>query len=160
MLGIVGGGYLMDYTALAVEFLDKSQLLMKDGLNKPIDEAVQGEGFVLHYVAIHGGCVFPGDIGHAMCVSTARVAMALNSLEKKGLITRQIDASDRRKILVRLTSEGKLLADKNYRVAVDVVAKRLALLGEYDAKEYVRITGRLAELFFTVVPDGSSGGKV
>jgi DNA-binding MarR family transcriptional regulator len=149
----------MDYAALAVEFLGKAQLLMKDRLNKPVDEAVQGEGFVLHYIA-HGGCVLPGEIGHAMRVSTARVATALNSLEKKGLITRQIDVSDRRKILVRITSEGKLLAERNYRAAVDVIAKRFALLGEYDAKEYVRISGRLAELILAVVSDGSDVGKV
>jgi DNA-binding MarR family transcriptional regulator len=149
----------MDYVALAAEFLGKAQLLMKGRLNKPVDEAVQGEGFVLHYIA-HGGCVLPGEIGNAMRVSTARVATALNSLEKKGLITRQIDVSDRRKILVRITSEGKLLAERNYRVAVDVIAKRFALLGEYDAKEYVRITGRLAELILAVAPDGFDVDKV
>ncbi len=143
----------MDYASLAVEFLGKTQLIVTSRLNKLIDEAVQGEGFVLRYVALNGGCVFSGEIGHAMCVSTARVATALNSLEKKGLITRQIDARDRRKILVRITSEGKLLVEKNFRTVVDVVEKRFALLGEHDAKEYVRITGRLVEILLAVASD-------
>jgi DNA-binding MarR family transcriptional regulator len=151
---------MVDYTALAIEFLGKAQLLMKDRLNKPIDEAVQGEGFVLQFIALRNGCVFPGEIGHAMCVSTARVATALNSLEKKGLVTRQIDVSDRRKILVKITSEGKLLAERNYRNAVDVIVKRFSLLGEHDAKEYVRITGRLVEMLLNVAPDVVDGGKV
>ena len=151
---------MVDYAALAVEFLSKTQLFVKDRLNKPIDEAVQGEGFVLYYIAFNNGCVFPGEIGHAMCVSTARVATALNSLEKKGLITRQIDASDRRKILVRITAEGKILAEKNYRNAVDVIVKRFTLLGEHDAKEYVRITGRLVEMLLDVLPDVVDGDKV
>jgi len=142
---------MVNYAALAVEFLDKMQLLVKDKLNKPIDETMQGEGFVLQYVSIRNGCcVFPSEIGHAMCVSTARIATALNSLEKKGLINRQIDASDRRKILVSITPEGKLLAEKNYRNAVDLIVKRFALLGEHDAKEYVRITGRLVEMLLDV----------
>jgi DNA-binding MarR family transcriptional regulator len=148
---------LIDYDALAVEFLGKMQLLMKDMLSKHIDEAVQGEGFVLQYVA-HNGCVFPGEIGNAMCVSTARIAMVLNSLEKKGLITRQIDVRDRRKILVSITSEGKLLAEKNYRNVVDVLVRRFALLGEHDAKEYVRITGRLVEMLLDVVPSNVVDG--
>jgi hypothetical protein len=38
------------------------------------------------------------------------------------------------------------LAEKNYRTAVDAVAKMLVLLGEHDAREYVRITARLVEL--------------
>jgi len=151
---------MVDYAALAVEFLSKTQLFVKDRLNKPIDEAVQGEGFVLYYIVFNNGCVFPGEIGHAMCVSTARVATALNSLEKKGLITRQIDASDRRKILVRITAEGKILAEKNYRNAVDVIVKRFTLLGEHDAKEYVRITGRLVEMLLDVLPDVVDGDKV
>jgi DNA-binding MarR family transcriptional regulator len=151
---------MVDYSALAIEFLDKKQLLIKDRLNKPIDEAVQGEGFVLHYISLHNDCVFPGEIGHAMCVSTARIAVALNSLEKKCLITRQIDVSDRRKILVKITPEGKLLAEKNYRNAVAVIVKRFVLLGEHDAKEYVRITGRLVEMLLNVTPDVVDSGKV
>jgi len=142
---------MVDYVALAVEFLGRAQLLMKDRLNKPIDEAVQGEGFVLQYIVLHNGCVFPGEIGHAMCVSTARIATALNSLERKGLITRHIDTSDRRKILVKITSEGKLLAERNYSNAVDAIVKRFVLLGERDAEEFVRIAGRLVEMHLDVV---------
>jgi DNA-binding MarR family transcriptional regulator len=150
----------MDYATLAVEFLGKTQLIMKDRLNKFIDDAVRGEGFVLQYIAIRNGCVFSGEIGHAMCVSTARVATALNSLEKKGLITRQIDVSDRRKILVRITPEGKFLAERNFRSAVSVIEKRFALLGEHDAREYVRITGRLVEILLSVMPDVVDGDSV
>ena len=137
----------MDYFELASEFLSKMCALHRVRLNKPINEAVQGEGFVLQYIALHGKSVLPGEIGHKMGVSTARVAMALNSLEKKGLITRQIDLTDRRKILVSITQEGILLAEKNHRVAVETAARMLALLGEHDAMEYVRITGKLVEVF-------------
>ena len=137
----------MDYVELAAEFLVKMNCLHKARFNKRINEAVAGEGFVLSYIALQGGDVLPGEIGHKMGVSTARVAMALNSLEKKGLITRKIDVSDRRKILVGITLEGKLLAEKNYAAALDGVSKALSLLGAYDAREYVRITGRLVELF-------------
>jgi len=141
---------MLDYAELAAELLSNFNSLCKVMLNKPINEAVHGEGFVLHYVAFHGGDVLPGEIGRNMRVSTARVAMALNSLEKKGLITRRIDVNDRRKILVDITSEGKLLAEKHADAAVEAVVRILTLLGESDAREYVRITRRLAELFPTV----------
>jgi len=136
----------LGYDELAVVLLSKFHLFGKVMLNKPVVEAVQGEGFVLHYISRHGGNVFPGEICRNMCVSTARVAMALNSLEKKGLITRRVDVSDRRKVLIGITSEGKLLAEKHDRAAMEAVVRVLSLLGEHDAKEYVRITGRLVEL--------------
>jgi len=146
VLGIVRWS-IMDYFELASEFLSKMHALHRARLNKSINEAVQGEGFVLQYIALQSGGVLPGEICHKMGVSTARVAMALNSLEKKGLITRQIDLTDRRKILVSITQEGIVLAEKNYRVAVEAAARMLALLGEHDAMEYVRITGKLVEVF-------------
>lgn len=136
----------MDYTELAAELLKKMQMLRKAKPQKNINEALQGESFALLYIALHGGDVLPGEISNEMEVSSARVATALNNLENKGLITRRIDKSDRRKILVSLTQEGKEIALKHHQEVLENAAKMLHLLGEHDAKEYVRITGRLAEI--------------
>ena len=67
-------------------------------------------------------------------------------LESRGLITRQIDPRDRRKILVGITPAGKTLAEKQQQAVLGGAAKMLALLGEHDAKEYVRLTSRVAEI--------------
>ena len=136
----------MDYHAMAAELLDKMQTLRKAGPQKHINESLHGEAFVLQFIASHGGDVLPGDISSEMGVSTARIAKALSSLESKGLITRQIDLSDRRKIIVGITPEGKALAKKQRQAVITGASKMLALLGEQDAKEYIRITGRLAEI--------------
>ena len=136
----------MDYTALATQFLDSMQALRKFRPQKHINEAMHGEAFVLRFILLHGGDVLPGEIGSEMGVSSARVAAALNSLEDKGLITRQIDLNDRRKILVSITPEGRALAEEQERAVVENTAKMLALLGEHDAKEHIRIMSRLAEI--------------
>ena len=139
----------MDYPALARQLLDSMQALHKFRPQKHINEAMQGEAFVLRFIMTndaHEGGVLPGEISGEMGVSSARVAAALNSLEGKGLITRQIDLSDRRKILVKITGEGKALAQQQQQNVVAGAAKMLTLLGEHDAREYVRITGRLAEI--------------
>jgi DNA-binding MarR family transcriptional regulator len=78
-----------------------------------------------------------------MNVSSARIAQALNSIEKKGWITREIDSADRRKILVTLTSEGQKVAKERMQAITDLATKMLTRLGEHDAQEYVRIMGRL-----------------
>jgi DNA-binding MarR family transcriptional regulator len=95
---------------------------------------------------MRGGNVQPGEISHEMNVSTARIATALNSLEKKGFISRQIDTNNRRNILVGITQAGKESAEEHRKKALKNLAEMLALLGEHDAKEHVRITKKLAKL--------------
>ena len=136
----------MDYVKLAAELFSYMGNVRRVKSQKHINESLQGEAFVLHCVAKRGGDVQPGEIGGEMNVSTARIATALNSLEKKGLITRQIDTSNRRHILVGITPEGIKKEEEHQKTALEKLAKMLELLGEDDAREYVRIMRRLAEL--------------
>ena len=135
----------MDYIRLAEEFLHWVHRLGKIKPLRQISESVHGECFVLQYVALHEG-VFPSEISMAMNISTSRIAVTLNNLENKGYITRRIDEGDRRRILIRLTPEGKTRAENDRRMLLSAIEKMLALLGEDDAKAYIRITGKLAEL--------------
>ncbi len=47
-----------------------------------------------------------GDLAEKMFIGTGRVGNALKSLEKKGLICREKDAKDKRKVWVYLTDHG------------------------------------------------------
>lgn len=136
----------MDYHALALEFMEKMYLLRQAKPQKQMGKSMQGECFVLQYVAHRNGSVVPGEIRNIMGISSARIAAALNSLERKGLVNRDIDPSDRRRVLVNLTPKGKETAKIHNRELYEKTVKMLHLLGEEDAREYVRITGRLAEL--------------
>ncbi|MGL6201701.1 MAG: MarR family winged helix-turn-helix transcriptional regulator [Lachnospiraceae bacterium] len=136
----------MDYTELALELHDNMQSLRTERSQRQINESMHGEAFVLHYIACHGEAVLPSEISDEMNVSSARIAQTLNSMENKGLITRQIDVNDRRKILVNITREGKKLAEKHHKSVLKDIAKMLSMLGEHDAREYVRITGKLAKV--------------
>ena len=135
----------MDYSKLAAELLHEMQRLQAAALHKLLDESIRGEAFALRYIACHSGEALPGDIGVEMNVSSARIAQTLNSLEKKGLIVRQIDKNDRRRILISLTPEGEEMAEKHWSTTSRIAGKMLELLGEKDAQEYVRITAKLAD---------------
>lgn len=135
----------MDYKALATEFMQKMYILNKARPQRQLNESMQGEHFVLQYLAHHEASVLPGDISNFMGISTARIAVALNSLERKGMITRRIDTSDRRRILVDLTPKGRNIAEEHQQEILENITKIITMLGEQDAREYVRITGRLAE---------------
>jgi len=137
----------MEHFELAVELLNVFQTLQKTIAQKHINDATKGEKFVLHYITLSGGEVLPGEIGCETHVSSARVAATLNSLEKKGLITRQIDEGDRRKILVRITQKGREVDEENHNALLKEVTEMLSHLGENDAKELIRIIYKLANIF-------------
>lgn len=139
------GGVTVDYTELAQEFLHKMYILQKGKQQKKTTEFLQGEEFILQYIYLRNEDVLPSEISNQMMISTARIATALGRLESKGFVTRQIDKNDRRRILVTLTPEGKEIAEKHHQEVLNGVAQMLESLGEHDAKEHVRIIGRLVE---------------
>ena len=56
--------------------------------------------------------VSAGDLSEYMNVSTARIAVLLKKMEAKGLIEKEHDLSDGRVVVVKLSNQGKELADK------------------------------------------------
>lgn len=134
----------MDYRTLAIEFFSNLNMLRKFRPPQHISEALRGEAFALQYIAVHDGPVLPGEISAEMNISSARIAVALNNLESKGLITRRIDASDRRRVLVELTPEGSIVAEERKQELLRSVTTMLLALNEKDASDLVRITGELA----------------
>ena len=131
---------------LAEEFLQRIFMFRKFKPQHKINESMHGESFILFCVASRKDMATPSEISEALCVSSARVTAALNSLERKGYITRRIDGADRRRVLIALTPSGRAEAERVRGTLLDILEKMLRSLGEYDAKEYVRITGRMAEL--------------
>jgi DNA-binding MarR family transcriptional regulator len=142
----------MDYSDLAAEFLDTMTALRKAKFQKRLSESLRGELFILQYIVQHEGLVLPGAISHEMNISSARITAVLNNMEDKGLVTREIDKSDRRRILIRLTQAGRDLADRHRQQSISHMVHMLSLLGEEDAREYVRLTKKLASGLATGPP--------
>lgn len=135
----------MDYTNLAHEFMEIMNQMRKCNIHKPISDSMHGEIFVLLYISKHEYNVIPSEISNEVGISTARVAATLNSLEKKGMITRKIDVNDRRRILVEMTPSGREQIENHFKMIMKITTNMLSYLGENDAKEYIRILRRLAE---------------
>lgn len=135
----------MDFEQMAQEYLETMFYMRKVNSHKEIHDSVHGENFVLFFISQNGGKVIPSDISNEMGISSARVAAALNSLEKKGLIIRKIDTEDRRRILIDLTDSGREQVNSHFRMVMNMVKNMLQYLGENDAREFIRIMKRLAE---------------
>ena len=135
----------MDYQALAREFMGIMHKMRKRKSEKQLSDSLRGEQFVLSFVSHHDGGVIPSEISAEMGISTARIAAALGSLESKGLITRRIDESDRRRILVELTEAGRAKETDHANSIMRVMTRMLENLGESDAVEFLRILKKIAE---------------
>jgi len=136
----------LDYQKLAHELMQKMVSIHKAKHIKNIEDDIRGEVFVLYYINQKStGEVLPSELSAATGISTSRIALTLNSLEKKALISRSIDVSDRRRILVKLTQKGKEAAQQQINKILADITNMLTLLGEQDAKEYTRIMGKIAD---------------
>ena len=136
----------MDCEVLAEMLVDQTELLFRHGPHKLIGKNARGECFVLRCLARSKAPLLPSDLSEQSHASTARIAVVLNTLEKKGLISRAIDPTDRRRILVSVTNVGQ-----EYVAVVRTQLRKdmkhlLEELGEQDAREYLRITKRILQI--------------
>lgn len=129
---------------LASEFLHAMPHLHRSRPQKQITESMRGEHFIVQYINIMGRKVQPSEISAEMEISTARVAAALNGLEKKGMIRREIDPSDRRRILVDLTDVGRERADEVSEHMMYGVRMLFEYLGIDDSRDLVRLVKRMS----------------
>lgn len=144
----------MDYKMLANEFLNASFELNKQAPQRRVDESMKGERFVMYYLYFINRHGLPSEISDKMGISTARVAVILNRLEDKKLISRSIDPKDRRRILVELTPAGNELAEAEHKKVLKLVANMLEMLGKDDSQEFVRLIKKIAKLSDKIdIPD-------
>lgn len=131
---------------LAKEFLEEFYHLGRMTQSRTISHSMKGEAFMLLYLLQKGEGATPGELGRALKSSTARVAAALNSLERKNQVTRKTDQKDRRKVLVELTEEGRKKAEECRRVPEHMVTRLMERLGEEDAQSMLHIMKRINEI--------------
>lgn len=140
----------MDYTQLAEQMLSVRAQLSHMPVGEAVAEASGGEFFALSFLLARGGNSSPSELSRGMEVSTARIAALLKHLEKKGLVRRNSDPRDERRVIVALTEEGRGIISRRRAEAVDRVAAALRALGEEDAREYVRLQLKLAGLLKSI----------
>ncbi|WP_040760260.1 MarR family winged helix-turn-helix transcriptional regulator [Ruminiclostridium cellobioparum] len=135
----------------AVNALDA--LMARGKFMEDFHRSGKGELFILKYLFEKASPALPSELSEALRSSTARISVALGTLEKKGQIHREIDTSNRRNILVTITDAGRerihtfMQQMRNHMICV------LTEMGEKDAKEFVRLMERFFEIAQRTMPD-------
>lgn len=86
-----------------------------------------------------------GDLCSKLSLTSGRMALTLKSLEKKHLIIRYPDETDKRRTLVKLTEKGRLCAEITKKKINEAVNRIIEKLGEKNAAEFINMLAALAE---------------
>lgn len=87
-----------------------------------IDDGYRGMFVMLRILHESDGKVVAGDLAKLMNVSTARIASALNTLEKKNYIKRESEVNDARKVVIVLTEQGVIALEERKKNVQQMIA--------------------------------------
>jgi len=82
----------------------------------------------------HLGPLSQRDLGQKILRSSGNITMVIDNLEKRGLVRRKRDASDRRMFIVHLTGEGQKLIGKIFPSHAALITNELSVLNATDQK--------------------------
>ncbi len=88
----------------------------------------------------------PGKLARQVFLSQATVTGILDRLEKRSLIRRDRDRPDRRRVSIRLTEEGRRLAQEMPRPLQEQFAEQLAKLPESKQAQIDRILKEIVNM--------------
>lgn len=140
----------MDYSKGAEELLKYLIESERNGyiIQGNISEIAKGEIAVINFLRVEGDGVTPARISQEFNINTSRVAAILNSLSKKGYIERKANPNDKRKTNVYITDQGREYGKCKRDDILEKLSRTLELLGDDDAKEYIRIMGKIKNIIF------------
>ncbi|MBP2100401.1 MarR family winged helix-turn-helix transcriptional regulator [Enterococcus rivorum] len=110
-----------------------------------LEKSNQGESIVIKFINRFGGACNPKELAEALNLSSARIAVVLNSLEKKDLIVRKMDSDDRRRIKVTLTEKGQKAAELQKKEMRDKIIAVFKQMGEEDTKKFIELTAKFVD---------------
>ena len=129
---------------MELQQLTEQMLLAVTSLNRScipqsVQEPLKGENFLLDYLSA-------GALREVLGVSAPRTAAMLRALEEKGMLRRCTDCCDRRRVVVHMTDLGRQTAERARASLCAHVQCVLKQLGELDARELIRLLGRITEI--------------
>lgn len=146
-----------NYPGYVQEAIISFNAIMSNNHKKTMDHfnrTNKGELFVLHFLLMRDNNeVLPSELSAALQSSPARISALLGALEKKGLVEREIDKSDRRNILVTITAAGRKRIKKKLEEMQGFLARIFTDMGAADTNEFIRLAGRFSELSQKHMPD-------
>lgn len=131
-------------SSLIIEFYEK--------LSSWEHAVVRGRSLTLpqmHTLEILGqhGSLRMKELAAKMGVTTGTLTVTVDRLEKRGLVSRAPNESDRRSFLVELTARGRTLFEEHHKLHLDLTRDLAASLGDGEAREFASMLRKLTQAF-------------
>lgn len=120
---------------------------------KLLNDANAGIGFALKLLhSASDNQLSAGELSDAMGVSTARVAVLLRKMEKKGLIVKREDKSDARVTIVKLSEEGSRIATEMKDNMLRHIEKVIESVGEEKILQFIALSHEIKDAMGDELP--------
>lgn len=106
-------------------------------------DCTQGENGVLIYLAFVQDKVSPSELSSKLNVSLPRITSVLNSLESKNLVVKKIDGEDKRKSVVEITAQGKLVVENKKEDTINCLTNIFDKLDEDETATYIKLSEKI-----------------
>ena len=132
----------MNYNEKAEEIFE-TVTKRKKYIDKVPSNISQGESGVLLYLLNSNNNVSQSDLSEKLDVSIARIVAIINTLQKKELIEKKIDANDKRKTIISITEAGKEIITQRKKQAIQFIENVIKELDEKEIEQYIAINKKL-----------------
>lgn len=130
----------------AIELMNELRKSGPRPIFERIDNSDKGIYFIIGYLKHHKDeDVFATDLANKLHVSTARISIILKKLENRGLVLKQQDKKDTRKVKIKLSKKGERLADEHFEKIVKAHEKLVDEISDTELKTYIRISKKIKE---------------
>lgn len=127
------------------EVMSRLQQIMKMHYPGKDSGLTASQLFILRLL-MHSEQAKASDIARASGLSPGAVTQVCDELVKEGLVQRTRSQDDRRVVHIQITDEGRAVFQKIRQTRSDKIKLILTRLGDHDAKEFVRIIGRVVDI--------------
>jgi len=107
------------------------------------EDGFTGNQFGLLEALFHLGPLEPCELGPKLLTSRTNVVLLLDQLEGSDLVRRTPVERDRRRVLVKLTPEGRRVIEKVFTRHVARLVEELSVLSAAEQEELARLCKRL-----------------
>lgn len=114
---------------------------------RAMDKVNLGIGAVIKLLEKSGGSATAGQISEAHGVSTARVAALIKKMSAKGLVEKAHDEHDARVTVVRLTEQGRQLAESRKRDMYRDVGRMIDEIGMERLRDFLATAADIKRIF-------------
>ena len=107
------------------------------------DDNLKGMGTILRVLYEADSVLSVGEIAKKLRISTARAAVALNTLKNKGFVEKHRSSDDGRNTFIKLTDEGRYEVKRKREMLIELLGKHFSKLSDREIIQFKNIIEKL-----------------